>query len=215
MFQRLRRSFRRKKATYCINCGHVEKGCYHKEYENMIFEPGTQRADELKWLDLDYRSQPGALLVNNGGAADDYDVDDDVDNMLYSGLQQKQQNLPRLEDYQNLSMSGWTYHVHNHQNHHSQQQAPVSGTRCVQHLNNTCDTLRAHHTLLRQKGAGVNNRAAVKNTNLFRNSAHVVYNNYTMSPCKVRFLYDGLSSSKFSAVLAKATVAHVPSAKHE
>ena len=57
MFQRLRRSFRRKKASYCINCGHVSKECYHQEYENVYFggsENGTQRADELKWLDLDY-----------------------------------------------------------------------------------------------------------------------------------------------------------------
>ena len=57
MFQRLRRSFRRKKASYCINCGHVSKECYHQEYENVFFggsENGTQRADELKWLDLDY-----------------------------------------------------------------------------------------------------------------------------------------------------------------
>ena len=57
MFQRLRRSFRRKKASYCINCGHVAKECYHQEYENVFFggsDNGTQKADELKWLDLDY-----------------------------------------------------------------------------------------------------------------------------------------------------------------
>ena len=54
MLQRLRRSFRRKKASYCINCGHVSKECYHQEYENLHFgsDVGTQRADELKWLDL-------------------------------------------------------------------------------------------------------------------------------------------------------------------
>ena len=60
MFQRLRRSFRRKKASYCINCGHVSKECYHQEYENVFFggsDNGTQRADELKWLDLDYLQQ--------------------------------------------------------------------------------------------------------------------------------------------------------------
>ena len=60
MFQRLRRSFRRKKASYCINCGHVSKECYHQEYENVYFggsDNGTQRADELKWLDLDYAKQ--------------------------------------------------------------------------------------------------------------------------------------------------------------
>jgi hypothetical protein len=60
MFQRLRRSFRRKKASYCINCGHVSKECYHQEYENVSFggsDNGTQRADELKWLDLDFVKQ--------------------------------------------------------------------------------------------------------------------------------------------------------------
>ena len=58
MFQRLRRSFRRKKASYCINCGHVSKECYHQEYENLSYpsggQGGTQTADDLKWLDLDY-----------------------------------------------------------------------------------------------------------------------------------------------------------------
>ena len=34
--------------------------CYHQEYENVFFggsENGTQRADELKWLDLDHVRQ--------------------------------------------------------------------------------------------------------------------------------------------------------------
>ena len=59
MLQRLRRSFRRKKASYCINCGHVSKECYHQEYENLVFVSGsgTQKADDLKWLDLDYMQQ--------------------------------------------------------------------------------------------------------------------------------------------------------------
>ena len=69
MFQRLRRSFRRKKASYCINCGHVSKECYHQEYENVFFggsDNGTQRADELKWLDLDYvKNQPDNQRIYN------------------------------------------------------------------------------------------------------------------------------------------------------
>jgi hypothetical protein len=83
MFQRIRRSFRRKKASYCINCGHVSRECYHQEYENVDFketqQPNTfdsketqqanmfdsketqqannegSKTDDLKWLDLDYR----------------------------------------------------------------------------------------------------------------------------------------------------------------
>ena len=69
MFQRLRRSFRRKKASYCINCGHVSKECYHQEYENTLFggsENGTQRADELKWLDLDFVKQQRHERICNG-----------------------------------------------------------------------------------------------------------------------------------------------------
>ena len=63
MLQRIRRSFRKKKASYCINCGHVSRECYHKEYENVEFGDSQQppnnllppKADDLKWLDLDYR----------------------------------------------------------------------------------------------------------------------------------------------------------------
>jgi hypothetical protein len=31
VFSRIRRSFRRKRETYCINCGHVSKSCYHSK----------------------------------------------------------------------------------------------------------------------------------------------------------------------------------------
>ena len=53
MFSRIRRSFRRKKESYCINCGHVTKSCYHSKdvYENVEF---NNKDDFLKWLDLDY-----------------------------------------------------------------------------------------------------------------------------------------------------------------
>ena len=53
VFSRIRRSFRRKKESYCINCGHVTKSCYHSKdvYENVEF---NNKDDFLKWLDLDY-----------------------------------------------------------------------------------------------------------------------------------------------------------------
>ena len=52
VFSRIRRSFRRKKESYCINCGHVTKNCYHSKdiYENVEF---NNKDDLLKWLDLD------------------------------------------------------------------------------------------------------------------------------------------------------------------
>ena len=56
MIQRFRRSFRKKKASVCINCDHTTKECYHKEYENIKeFAPlnNTKINDNLKWLDLD------------------------------------------------------------------------------------------------------------------------------------------------------------------
>ena len=83
MIQRFRRSFRKKKATVCINCQHSTKNCVHaQEYENINFsnnknnQGGTQKgsqvplsqdkekADELlKWLDLD--SRPNNQTVPN------------------------------------------------------------------------------------------------------------------------------------------------------
>ena len=77
MLQRIRRSFRRKKASYCINCGHVSKDCYHQEYENVDFrqEPNDNdfieidgrvpKTDDLKWLDLDLDSRLNVLHHNS------------------------------------------------------------------------------------------------------------------------------------------------------
>ena len=61
VFSRIRRSFRRKKESYCINCGHVTKNCYHSKdiYENVEF---NNKDDLLKWLDLDLSHGHG---VNN------------------------------------------------------------------------------------------------------------------------------------------------------
>lgn len=52
MFQRIRRSFRKKKASHCFNCGHTSKACYHQEYENINLNQQS-KSDHLKWLDLD------------------------------------------------------------------------------------------------------------------------------------------------------------------
>ena len=70
MLTKLRRSFRRKKASYCVNCGPVERACYHQEYENIDFHnnstatlnnqvsapgqssAGTMVASELRWMDV-------------------------------------------------------------------------------------------------------------------------------------------------------------------
>lgn len=57
MLQRIRRSFRRKKASVCINCGHADRQCYHKEYENINIL-AQAKADHLKWLDLDLEAPP-------------------------------------------------------------------------------------------------------------------------------------------------------------
>ena len=67
VFSRIRRSFRRKRESYCINCGHVTKACYHNKdvYENVEFgnngkdataakEEMMSKEELLKWLDLDY-----------------------------------------------------------------------------------------------------------------------------------------------------------------
>jgi hypothetical protein len=70
MFQRIRRSFRKKKASYCINCGHTTRDCYHKEYENINdlsvnsseAEQAT-KSDHLKWLDLDLMNQNQSSAV--------------------------------------------------------------------------------------------------------------------------------------------------------
>ena len=40
VFNRIRRSFRRKRESYCINCGHVTKNCYHSKVYK-IFKKNT------------------------------------------------------------------------------------------------------------------------------------------------------------------------------
>ena len=52
VLKKLRNSFRRKKESYCISCGHVTRNCCHHSdvYENVEF---NQKDDLLKWLDLD------------------------------------------------------------------------------------------------------------------------------------------------------------------
>ena len=54
MLGKIRRSFRRKKESYCINCGHVTNRCSHNRdvYENVEFGQ-DHKDDVLKWLDLD------------------------------------------------------------------------------------------------------------------------------------------------------------------
>ena len=64
MFQRIRRSFRKKKASVCINCGHVNAQCYHKEYEN-IKDLEQSKADHLKWLDLDFQDNTSVAVAPN------------------------------------------------------------------------------------------------------------------------------------------------------
>ena len=73
MIQRFRRSFRKKKASVCINCQHSAKDCYHaQEYENIKFKNGEKAVQEkekaeelLKWLDLDSKSNNSTAVPNN------------------------------------------------------------------------------------------------------------------------------------------------------
>ena len=74
VFGRIRRSFRRKKESYCISCGAVTKNCQHSgegrgrgeernnPYENVEFV--NNKEDLLKWLDLDLSHG-----INNDSAA--------------------------------------------------------------------------------------------------------------------------------------------------
>ena len=68
VFGRIRRSFRRKKESYCISCGAVTKSCQHSaisrsdNYENVEFV--NNKEDLLKWLDLDLSHG-----INNNSAA--------------------------------------------------------------------------------------------------------------------------------------------------
>ena len=92
MLTKLRRSFRRKKASYCVNCGHVARPCYHQEYENMMFHNGpplnnqscnggTMVANDLKWLDLNRQSEP---KVMNADAINVYTLDPASNDVIYS-----------------------------------------------------------------------------------------------------------------------------------
>ena len=68
VFGRIRRSFRRKKESYCISCGSVSRSCQHDRngasdnYENVEFV--NNKEDLLKWLDLDLSHG-----INNNSAA--------------------------------------------------------------------------------------------------------------------------------------------------
>ena len=74
MLTKLRRSFRRKKASYCVNCGHVERACYHQEYENVEFQNGSSGSaspNPLSSVLVDDNHQVYTLNnrrdLNNGG----------------------------------------------------------------------------------------------------------------------------------------------------
>ena len=121
MFQRLRRSFRRKKASYCINCGHVSKECYHQEYENVFFggsESGTQRADELKWLDLDYVKQH-QQMSNHGNLGLQWCGENDIKDIMVAAenvevLNNNAKNTYVRRDYQFLKPNNLTYRNSTH-----------------------------------------------------------------------------------------------------
>ena len=121
MFQRLRRSFRRKKASYCINCGHVSKECYHQEYENVFFggsESGTQRADELKWLDLDYVKQH-QQMINHGNLGLQLCGENDIKDIVVAAenvevLNNNAKNTYVRRDYQFLKPNNLTYRNSTH-----------------------------------------------------------------------------------------------------
>ena len=140
MFQRLRRSFRRKKASYCINCGHVSKECYHQEYENLCYssggQGGTQTADDLKWLDLDYMQ-----------------------------LKYQQHHL------------GHQIQVDVREREHGQEDNMTINNKELLINNNSLN----NYISLRRGGEHVPKH--IKNTNHYRNSAHIpVYNNYIPFP---------------------------------
>ena len=76
VLKKLRNSFRRKKESYCISCGHVTRNCCHHSdvYENVEF---NQKDDLLKWLDLD--------LSHNNNLRLKYQVIEYIQT-LYSGI---------------------------------------------------------------------------------------------------------------------------------
>ncbi len=50
VFSRIRRSFRRKRETYCINCGHVSKSCYHSKARPPRIQLSKPNISGLYWL---------------------------------------------------------------------------------------------------------------------------------------------------------------------
>ena len=73
VLKKLRNSFRRKKESYCISCGHVTRNCCHHSdvYENVEF---NQKDDLLKWLDLD--------LSHNNNLRLKYQVIENIQNFM-------------------------------------------------------------------------------------------------------------------------------------
>ena len=59
MLQRLRRSMRRKKASYCVNCGHSQRECYHAEYA----EPGFSNNNSISGSNNQFNSLPNRRSV--------------------------------------------------------------------------------------------------------------------------------------------------------
>ena len=98
MFQRIRRSFRKKKASVCINCGHANRECYHKEYEN-IKDLAQNKADQLKWLDLDFQNANSVpVLPNNLNTSSSISVQHRQ--RLSNGVQQRPHSVHN--EYSNL-----------------------------------------------------------------------------------------------------------------
>ena len=141
MFQRIRRSFRRKKASYCINCGHVSKECYHQEYENVDFSQNSQTnrdhhdsvnlnapndipnnlrgpktaSDQLKWLDLDYRM----VLRNNVRNCSDVQRELQYQQLHFNGQRRPQSSIIYSNEYVELpivSASANQRQLHQQQN---------------------------------------------------------------------------------------------------
>ena len=92
MFQRIRRSFRKKKASVCINCGHSNRECYHKEYENIKDFEQT-KADQLKWLDLDFQNANNVPVLPNNLSRQ---------RALLNRLQQRPHSVYNENEYSNL-----------------------------------------------------------------------------------------------------------------
>ena len=67
MFHRIRRSFRRKKAVYCVNCGHIERNCYHGDYENVVIDrAGGSGSNEGPLILPSKCDEYGKIVVSEG-----------------------------------------------------------------------------------------------------------------------------------------------------